>query len=238
MQQRSSWKCWVLPMLAWGVPLIAGSEIEDQLKEIGSVPNEEVFVVQRKYTRKNLRSEFVPITFGAVPFGTVRTHLFGGAAYALHLNDSWAWEVGNFLYSKTFLTSFVNDINAGQDSSGNPRIGDNTKKLLFLLTTGLQWTPFYGKMSTMSRWIAYLEPYISVGTGVAHTEGGDYLAFYPGVGFRVFFREWFSMRLEFRDYMYFGQVTNLTTGAAETRLIPNYAFTFSICFWLPKMPSR
>ena len=64
--------------------------IEKQLQEIGSVSNEEVVVVQRQYTTKNMRHELTPISLGGIPFGTVRRTLFGSAAYTLHLNDSFA----------------------------------------------------------------------------------------------------------------------------------------------------
>jgi outer membrane beta-barrel protein len=214
------------------------SVIEDQLAEIGSIPNEEIVVVQRKYTRKLWRSEIAPVTIGGIPFGTVRRTLFGGANYTLHVNDWFGWEVGNFLYSKTFFSSFTDDVNTTQQATNNPKIDVDTKKLLFLFTSGIQLTPFYGKMSTFSRWIAYIEPYFAFGAGIAKTEGNSYLTFYPGVGFRVFFREWFSMRLEFRDYMFTEQVLNRSTGQNENKFRQNYAFTVSLSFWFPKMPPK
>ena len=94
-----------------GVCHASDNVIEKQLQEIGSIPNEEVVVVQRKYTRKVMRSELTPISFGGVPFGTVRTTMFGGASYTLHLNDWFAIEPFEFLYSKNFFTSFTDDIN-------------------------------------------------------------------------------------------------------------------------------
>lgn len=216
--------------LVWASPAVS-SVIEEQLSDIGSIPNEEVVVVQRKYTRKLWRSEVSPVSIGGIPFGTVRRTLFGGASYTLHVNDWFGWEVGNFVYSKTFFSSFTDDINQGQDQNGKPRLDVDTKKLLYLFTSGIQITPFYGKLSTFSRWIAYMEPYFSAGAGMAKTEGGSYFTFYPGVGIRVFFREWFSMRLEFRDYMY----TETTT---SSKLRQNYAFTMALSFWFPKMPSK
>jgi len=214
----------------------ASGVIEDQLAEIGSIPNEEIVVVQRKYTRKLWRSEVAPVAFGGVPFGTVRRTLFGGANYTLHVNDWFGWEVGNFLYSKTFFSSFTDDINAQQGTS--PKLDVDTKKLLFLFTSGIQITPFYGKMSTFSRWIAYLEPYFSLGAGLAKTEGDSYFTFYPGVGFRIFFREWFSMKLEFRDYMFTEKVLNRSNNQTENKFRQNYAFTVSLSFWFPKMPAK
>lgn len=228
-----------LCLLSWiSVPAHASGVIEEQLAEIGSIPNEEIVVVQRKYTRKLWRSEIAPVTIGGVPFGTVRRTLFGGANYTLHVNDWFGWEVGNFLYTKTFFSSFTDDINQGQDQSSLPRLDVDTKKLLFIFTSGLQLTPFYGKMSTFSRWIAYLEPYFSLGAGIAKMEDKSYFTFYPGVGLRIFFREWFSMRMEFRDYMFTEQVLNRSSNVTENKFRQNYAFTVSLSFWFPKMPPK
>ena len=224
--------------------------IEKQLQDIGSIPNEEIVVVQRKYTRKNWRSEFTPVAIGGVPFGTVKRTLFGGANYTLHFNDSIAWEALNLVYSKTFFSSFVSDINKGQNGSAadclsgtsrpGPCVGVDDERLLYLLTTGFEYTPFYGKLSTFSRFIAYVEPYVMLGIGMAKTDSHTYAALSPGIGFRVYFKEWFSMRLDFRDYLYNEQFTD-RSGATPTtgsRLSNNYAFMVSLSFWLPKMPSN
>lgn len=214
-------------------PSTAANIIEEQLAEIGSVPDEEIVVVQRKYTRKNGRLELTPVAFGGVPFGTVRSTLFGGASLTYHLNDWLALEVPNFVYTKTFFTSFTSDINKGQTAGGQPLINIDEQRLLFFLTGGIDITPFYGKLSTFSRYIAYLEPFISLGGGLAKTESSNYLTFYPGIGFRLFFKEWFSMRFDLRDYIY-----TEVSASQGSKLRNNYAFTVSLSFWLPKMPSN
>ena len=75
----------------------------------------------------------------------------------------------------------------------------------------------YGKVSTFSRWLAYVEPYFSAGFGLAKTETNSYLAAYPGIGLRTFFTEWFSMRLEFRDYIYNEKKRDGTTAMSQAR---------------------
>jgi outer membrane beta-barrel protein len=219
----------------------AANMIEEQLAEIGAVPDEEIVVVQRKYTRKNFRFELTPVAFGGVPFGTVRRTLFGGANATFHLNDWLGIEAPNFVYTKGFFSGFTSDINAGQDAalpSARPHINVSEQKLLFFLTGGLQFTPFYGKLANLSRFIAYIEPFFSVGAGIARTETSSYLTLYPGVGFRLFFKEWFSFRFDFRDYIYTERSTDPTSGSITNTLRNNYAFTVSLSFWLPKMPSN
>lgn len=214
--------------------------IERQLEEIGSIPYEEVVVVQRKFTRKDWRHEFTPITFGGIPFGTVRRTLFAGAAYTLHANDWLGLELFNFTYTKNFFSSFTDDINGNKDPNrinSQPNIKPDFQKLLFFVTSGIQLTPFYGKLTTFSRWIAYVEPYLSLGVGLAKTESANYLTYYPGIGVRVFFKEWFSMKAEFRDYLYTETFTaRNASGQMQSALRNNYAVMVSFSFWLPKMP--
>ncbi len=210
-----------------------GNIIEDQLAEIGAVPDEEVVVVQRKYTRKKGRFELTPVQFGGVPFGTIRRTLFGGASATYHFSDAFALEIPHFSYTKTFFSSFTSDINAGQDDgSGHPKINIDEQRLLFFLTGGVQVTPFYGKLATFSQYIAYIEPFVSLNLGLAKTETSNYFVWVPGIGFRLFFKEWFSMRFDLRDYIYTEQ------GNQGSKLRNNYAFTVSLSFWLPKMPTN
>lgn len=228
-----------------GKAVASDNVIEQQLEEIGSIPNEEVVVVQRKYTRKNWRHEFSPISVGGVPFGTVRRTLSAGGSYTLHANDWLGLELFNFTYTKNFFSSFTDDINLGQLNGGNdcnagggrPCVRPDFQKLLYFLTTGVQLTPFYGKVSTFSRWIAYVEPYFTLGLGLAKTETDQYLTYYPGVGIRAYFKEWFSMKLEFRDYMYTEKTVNRDQGGNPTTAFRNnYSVMVAFSFWLPKMP--
>ncbi len=237
-RKQSACSLFVL-LLSAGSIFAAENVIERQLEDIGSIPNEEVVVVQRKYTRKIWRSEFSPISFGGVPFGTVRRTLVAGASYTLHANDWLAFELLNFQYTKNFFSSFTSDVNANKDPgrvSTQPDIKPDYQKLLYFLTTGLEVTPFYGKLSSFSRWIGYVEPYLSLGVGLAKTEVNSYITYYPGVGVRAFFREWFSMRLEFRDYLYTEKFVDRTTLLTTPSLRNNFAVMVSLSFWLPKMP--
>ncbi len=217
-------------------PVAGANIIEEQLTEIGQVPNEEIVVVQRQYTRKTGRFELTPVQVGGVPFGDFRRTLFGGASATYHLNDWLGFEVPAFAYTKTFFSSFTSNINAGQTAAGAPLINVDEQRLLFFLTGGVQLTPFYGKLSTFSRYIAYIEPFFSLNAGLARTETSNYLTVVPGLGFRLFFKEWFSMRFDFRNYIY--NERSVSTGTPVDKLRMNYAFTVSLSFWLPKMPSN
>lgn len=212
----------------------ADGVIEQQLKSIGEIPNEEVVVVQKAFTSKNWRHEFNPLAIGGIPFGTVRRTLFGGASYTLHLNDWLGWEAFNFLYSKTIFSSFAEDINAYQAASN--KIAPDFQKLIYFVTTGFEITPTYGKVSTFSRWIAYLEPYLTLGVGMAKTEVRSYLAFAPGIGARFFFKEWVSMKVELRDYLFTERYTDRATNQEASALRNNYSVMLALSFWLPKMP--
>lgn len=217
--------------------LAAQNVIEKQLQEIGSVPNEEVVVVQKKYTRKQIRHELTPIAFGGLPFGTIRRTLMGGASYTLHINDWFAVELFNFSYTKNFFSGFTDNINDNAERPNQAQIKPDYQKLLYFLTGGFQVSPFYGKFSTFSRWIAYIEPFVSLNLGLAKTEVNQYFAVVPGIGLRVFFKEWFSLKVEFKDYLYNEKfVTRTNPPVEQTALRNNYAVMASLSFWLPKMP--
>lgn len=210
------------------------TEIEKQLSEIGSIPNEEVLIIQRKFTRKEWRHEITPLNFGGIPFGTVRRTMTSGGSYSLHLKDWFALEPINFTFSKNFFTSFTDDIN--ENSPGAAPLRPDPQRIQYFLTTGIQLTPIYGKMATLSKFIAYIEPYLGLGGGIAKTETDTYFTFYPAVGMRVYFREWFSMKLELRDYMYTEQTINPINQARTPTFRNNYAVGLALSFWLPKMP--
>ncbi len=218
-----------------GTVLASDNVIEKQLKDIGSIQNDEVVVVQRQYTKKAWRHELTPIIFGGIPFGTVRRTLVGGASYTLHANDWLGLELFNFSFTKTFFSSFTDDINQNKVNPSQPNIRPDYQKLLYFLTTGIQITPFYGKASTFSRWIAYVEPYLGLGFGLAQTENASYFAYYPAIGARLYFKEWLSMKLELRDYLYTEQNVSSTINNTSG-LRNNWAILVSLSFWLPKMP--
>lgn len=208
--------------------------IEKQLIDIGSIPNSEVVVVQKKYTKKTFRHEITPIRFGGLPFGDIRNTFFGGASYTLHLGDAIGLELIDFTYTKDFFTSFSADISAGQTAANKPTIKPDVQRLLFMFTPGIQFSPTHGKASTLSHWIAYLEPYFSLNAGLARTEANTYFTIAPGLGMRIFFKEWFSMKVEFRDYIY-TETGQDSTGAPKNRTRNNYSVAASLSFWIPKM---
>ncbi len=213
----------------------AESLIEEQLEEIGRIPHREIISVQRNYTKKAWRHELSPFTFGGIPFGTIRRTLIGGTGYALHWNDWFATEA-NFLYTKNFFTSFTEDINGPDEDNpvNTPPIQPLVQNLVFVLSAGASFTPWHGKVATFSRHTLYLEPVFSLGAGIAKTDSNTYFTFYPGIGLRVFFREWVSLKLEVRDYIY--QEVSGTPGSEVTSLTNNYSVAVSLSFWLPKMP--
>jgi outer membrane beta-barrel protein len=224
-----------LSIIVSSTAFCAANVIEKQLADIGSISNDEVVVVQRKYTRKSWRSEITPFSFGGVPFGTVQNSLFGGASYTLHANDWLGLELFNFEYTKTFFTGFTSDVNANNPNSA--AIEPYYQKLLYMMTGGIQISPFYGKLSTFSQYIAYIEPYLAFGGGIAKTETSLYPTFYPAAGIRIFFREWVSLKLELRDYIYTETYQSLSNPPVNTSALEqNWAVMVSLSFWLPKMP--
>lgn len=228
MQLRQHFLLWTAGLALCVCAAVRADEnlIEKQLEEIGTIPNREIIAVQKKYTRKEWRHELTPVSLGGIPFGTVRRTLTSGMGYTLHWSDAFATEA-NFIYTKNFLSSFTDDIN---NNNPSPVIRPQVQNLVLIGSAGIQLTPWYGKMATFSRWIVYVEPFLALGVGLAKTDTNDYFAFYPGIGIRAFFREWVSLRIDFRNYMY------NETSADGTSLRSNFTISASLSFWLPKMP--
>lgn len=80
-------------------------------------------------------------------------------------------------------------------------------RMSLLTSVDLQWAPLYGKLALFSERILNFNMYILAGPSFLiygppaasnFTVGGNI-----GVGFRFFFNEWLTLRLELRDVLYF-----------------------------------
>lgn len=82
-------------------------------------------------------------------------------------------------------------------------------RMSLLTSVDLQWAPLYGKLALFSEKILNFNMYVVAGptflmygppAASRFTVGGN-----VGVGFRFFFNEWLTLRLEVRDVLYFEQ---------------------------------
>lgn len=99
-----------------------------------------------------------------------------------------------------------------------------------LASVDLQWAPLYGKLALFSEKILNFNMYVLAGPSFLmygppgaseFTVGGN-----VGVGFRFFFNEWLTLRLEVRDVMYWEKNgRDLSTGSFRNQLMAEFGFS-------------
>ncbi len=129
-------------------------------------------------------------------------------SYAYHFSDFVTWEVLRGAYSWNHTTDLSRRLRSEFDVDNDPY-----EKAQYLLSTHVQFAPFYGKQALLERWIVHHELYATTGIGgvgwALHENGkADRLtsfrpAFDLGVGFRWYSSHLLSYRLEVIENLYF-----------------------------------
>ncbi len=131
-------------------------------------------------------------------------------SYTRHLNDYWAWEIfqasGTYYLSSTELRDSLLDVwGAEFDDFAAPR---------FMVTTGIELTPFYGKWALFNDAVVYNNLLFGVYAGVIFGDRKDANGNFdvaktledfrpsigPGIGFRFFLSEVYSVRADWRTF--------------------------------------
>ncbi|MDF1565376.1 MAG: outer membrane beta-barrel domain-containing protein [Deltaproteobacteria bacterium] len=166
-----------------------------------------------------------------------RRKLGGGLYYAWHLQEYFG------LSARVSYNFLATDSGAVQvcptpDSCSGP--GDDALDTLpgnLTLVAALsgEVSPLYGKLNIIAEWVIHFDIFGSVGAGVvgfqsasAAPEAALGLAVPLSVGQRIFFNEWFALRLEFSDLLYTQKDVN-----EGRRLRGQLAFTASASFFFP-----
>jgi len=102
-------------------------------------------------------------------------------------------------------------------------------RLGLLASVDLQWAPLYGKLALFSEKILNFNMYVLAGPTVLmygpsgaseFTAGGN-----VGVGFRFFFNEWLTLRLEVRDVIYWEKNPRDPAGSVRNQLMAEFGFS-------------
>lgn len=103
-------------------------------------------------------------------------------------------------------------------------------RMSLLTSVDLQWAPLYGKLALFSEKILNFNMYVLAGpsflmygppSASRFTVGGN-----VGVGFRFFFNEWLTLRLEVRDVLYFEENDrDRTKGSFRNQLMTEVGFS-------------
>ena len=172
-----------------------------------------------------------------------RRNILFGAQLSYHLSDSFA--VGATVMGGLGLDSSLAD----RIKSERPERAKNGAYTDVKLLGSLErvYTPLVGKFAALGRYVFAYDMHALLGGGVIMTGGDSNLDDVPiapvvGLGMRVFFEDWMSVTVQVRDYIYSSALNAVPsaggTGAltTETTWANNFALTFGVGFYFPKVP--
>jgi outer membrane beta-barrel protein len=165
-----------------------------------------VLAVQDRTYRMN--SELL-LAVGVLPLDAFTKGLSGEVSYTYHFSDSFAWQIGRFLYSYNIATGLQNQLT--RDFGVNPTAFPQTH---WIAGSDVMWTPIYGKFAWLNNSVAHFEIYGLLGLSVANqtistdiAAGTTSSTFLPGVnfgiGWRFYLTKSVSLRFEVTDNLLF-----------------------------------
>lgn len=156
-----------------------------------------IYAIQNRHFE--MRHE-LQATVGVLPINAFTKGLTVGGAYTYHFSPVWSWEIAQFAYSFTVDTSLK------QELLTNFQVQPTQIESLEMFgSSNIVLTPFYGKLAALNRHVMHLELFLEAGPAV-----GKYInpsvvraGFDAGGGLRFFLSEYFSLRVDVRDYTFF-----------------------------------
>jgi outer membrane beta-barrel protein len=142
------------------------------------------------------------------------------AAYTFHVTEEFGLEA-SFGYTRadSELVQIVE-----QDTSFTALRLDSP---VFIYQGHLLWSLAYGKLRWFSGSISRFDLYAAVGGGVTDNQSADGLTFSAGLGFKVFFGDWFGLRLDLRDQVLSQELLGVSN------IVNNLAATLGFSVFLP-----
>ncbi len=161
--------------------------------------DETVYVVQNRLFR--MRHELA-LQAGVLPMDAFYKGITAGGGYTWHISEAFAWEVARFNYVFPVQTDLADEL---RDNFGvQPTAYD---RIRYFLQTSFVFKPLFGKWSLLNRAVLRDEVFLTVTTGMlklVNTPADRFQAIVGGgLGVRVFVTNWFSVRLDVRDFAYF-----------------------------------
>jgi outer membrane beta-barrel protein len=139
------------------------------------------------------------VSFGALPVDAFLKGLAASASYTLHFTDLLAWEIVRGYYTFYRVETDLND------DLTNVGVPNPFNYVSWAATSNLVFTPFYGKYSVANRGQIFTELYLVAGAGYGwmtlaqgDVEATQHLVVDTGLGFRVFFNDFISVRFDLR----------------------------------------
>ncbi|MFN3198084.1 MAG: outer membrane beta-barrel domain-containing protein [Bradymonadia bacterium] len=206
---------------------------------------EEGKAVRRRRLLRDGRFEATPI-FGFSLSNPFKRNYYVGARLAYHMTDRWALGV-------TALSGFSGTTGLGDEITSQRQVeesafADNT----LLASFEAIYTPLYGKYAVAGRYVFDYDLHLIVGVSgasVSLEEASDVEGLKPGavvgIGMRTFVDDWWSINVQFRDYIYSSAPNAVrrtnpdgspTAAQAEEELSNNFTLTLGVGFYFPQVP--
>jgi outer membrane beta-barrel protein len=132
-------------------------------------------------------------SIGVLPLNAFVKGLTVGGNYTLHFNHLFAWEIvrafGVVSEIETGLNGDLNELQLSPTPYEYPE---------WAATSSFIFTPFFGKLAVVNRALIFSEVFLVAGVGYGWLTNSQHVVIDTGLGVRVFFGEYFSIRLDVR----------------------------------------
>lgn len=208
--------------------------LKDPFSYLGNIRYEDIYVVQKMYSRKQGRFFITAMGGGGNFFSQFHTSLSNGFGAGYYFSDTLGWEVFHGLFTHTFTNNrhdvFLNTFNLFA--------GSLELRLNYALSSSLIFSPFYGKFAWFGRRVLHYDLYFIAGPAVTiYEEKTMGFGGVGGLGFRVFLNKWSSLGVEFRDYIYMETVPNtiaVATGDDSASIVSRFFLFLNLTVYFPK----
>lgn len=166
--------------------------VQDARAARSSEGEPEVRVVQQR--QHAMRHEYTGWV-GTLPMDAFTKGITFSGGYTFHLNEAFAWEVGQFTWSMPVDTALADELAAlAQPVSATP-----FERVESMFTSNVVFKPLYGKHAVLNRGIVYSDLLFALGGGVGWMTLSRRPLVDVGVGWHVFLGRHVSLRVDVRD---------------------------------------
>ena len=165
----------------------------------------ETYVVQERLFRLGLE---LNAGLGLLPLNAFSKGLMAEGSVSYHFSNLWAWEIAQGGY-------VIANLDTGLKDQLLNNFGVQPTQLsrdVFLVSSNLLFTPFYGKLAGLNSGISHVELSFPVGPAIARYEDPDAWQYGAdlGLSLRWFLGPQVSLRFDARDYILFQTFSNFS----------------------------
>jgi len=155
------------------------------------------YAVMAVQNRQYGGSHELHIQGGLLPLDAFTKGAAVNGGYTLHFSNLVAWEVIHYVHAFHYDTDLRGKLETFEIQEAPFEVVDT------IATSSLVWKPIYWKGAFLNDTILHGEFFGLLGGGVGFFSRSERPAVNAGVGTRVFFNEWLSLRVDIRHHWFF-----------------------------------